>query len=172
MWSFRHSFLAVLLLCVASVPLWAADAPKRVAIFDVTFLDTSTEGAYGGVREDELARLAAHNAGLRAAFEERGYELLALDPVQDVIDRTVNPAQCNNCEIRMGKTLEADLVVTSEIQKVSNLILTFNIMVRDVKTGQRVRAGAVDIRGNNESSWKRGLSYLLRNRIFRDGKRP
>jgi len=48
---------------------------------------------------------------------------------------------------------------------VSNLILNINVVARDVTTGRVIGAGSVDIRGNTDESWSRGLSYLLRNRL-------
>jgi hypothetical protein len=51
------------------------------------------------------------------------------------------------------------------VQKVSNLILNITLVVRDVGTGQVINAGSVDLRGNTDESWSRGLSYLLRNRL-------
>jgi hypothetical protein len=34
-----------------------------------------------------------------------------------------------------------------------------------VPGGQVIEAGSVDIRGNTDESWSRGLSYLLRDRL-------
>jgi hypothetical protein len=67
----------------------------------------------------------------------------------------------------MAQRLGADYAVVSEVQKVSNLILTMNVVVRDAETGAQVRARAVDIRGNTDDTWQRGMRYLLRNGIFR-----
>ena len=53
------------------------------------------------------------------------------------------------------------------MQKVSNLILNINLQVRDVGTGRLVAAGSVDIRGNTDESWRRGVAYLLEHRILR-----
>ena len=62
----------------------------------------------------------------------------------------------------------ARYAISGEVQKVSNLILSVNLHVRDAETGATVRAGAVDIRGNTDDSFRRGYSYLLRNLIFRE----
>jgi hypothetical protein len=75
---------------------------------------------------------------------------------------------CNGCEIDIARKADAEFSVIGWVQKVSALILNINLVVRDVGTGQRVAAGSVDIRGDTDESWKRGLSYLLRNRILTD----
>ncbi|MDR3535877.1 MAG: DUF2380 domain-containing protein [Acetobacteraceae bacterium] len=57
------------------------------------------------------------------------------------------------------------IAVTGWVQKVSNLILNMNVVVRDVATGQTIAAGSVDIRGNTDESWSRALAYLVHNRL-------
>ena len=47
--------------------------------------------------------------------------------------------------------------------KVSNLILNMNLVLKDVPTGAVLSGGSVDIRGNVDESWRRGLDRLLRN---------
>lgn len=144
----------------------ADDAKKSIAVFDVNFIDSSTEGDINGVRQDEVERLKKFDVQLREKLEEAGYELVDLAPVGERIERTLNTAQCNGCAVDMGKELNADLVVTSEIQKVSNLILAINIAVYDVETENMIRIGSADIRGNDDRSWLRGQKWLLENRIL------
>ncbi|HQT26410.1 MAG TPA: DUF2380 domain-containing protein, partial [Burkholderiales bacterium] len=55
--------------------------------------------------------------------------------------------------------------VVGWVQKVSNLILNINVAARSVTTGKVIEEGSVDIRGNTDESWSRGLSYLMRNRL-------
>ncbi len=52
------------------------------------------------------------------------------------------------------------------MQKVSNLILNLNLIIEDSKTGKAVHGGSVDIRGNTDVSWDRGLKYLLDEHVF------
>jgi hypothetical protein len=47
------------------------------------------------------------------------------------------------------------------VQKVSNLILNINVAIRDVATGHVIQAQSVDIRGNTDETWSRGLSFLV-----------
>ncbi|MCP4410012.1 MAG: DUF2380 domain-containing protein [Gammaproteobacteria bacterium] len=48
------------------------------------------------------------------------------------------------------------------VQKVSNLILNINVYIADVETNQFIFIKSVDIRGNTDKSWTRGLNWLLR----------
>jgi Protein of unknown function (DUF2380) len=159
--------VAAMLALAASAA--AAEEPwdgRRAAFFGVTFIDTSTEGDLMGVRADETARTAMLTDTIAEALEAEGIELVDLAPVRDVLDRTKNPAKCNGCDIRMARELGADYSIVSEVQKVSNLILSMNIYVRDTGTGGQVAGQAVDIRGNTDESWTRGARYILKNSIF------
>jgi hypothetical protein len=155
---------------------WAAAASaapvdwqgRTAAFFGVTFIDTSHEGELNGPRVDEAARVEQAEAQIAAGLEERGLELVDLGPVAEELARTANPSDCNGCEVRMARRLGADLAVVAEVQKVSNLILSMNVVVRAAATGEPVRALAVDIRGNTDESWRRGIGYILRNGIFID----
>jgi hypothetical protein len=69
----------------------------------------------------------------------------------------------------MARRLGARYSVVAEVQKVSNLILSMNLYIRDAETGARLRGLAVEIRGNTDESWMRGIRYILRNAVFREG---
>jgi hypothetical protein len=72
-----------------------------------------------------------------------------------------NLRDCNGCELDIGRALKADRVLLGWVQKVSNLILNINIRVEDVATGAVVLQKSVDIRGNTDDSWRRGLDALV-----------
>lgn len=139
---------------------------RTAAFFGVIYLDTSIEGAVNGPRADEIARAALVEEELAAALEAHGLVLVDLAPVAEKLARIVNPADCNGCEIRMAAELGATYSVVGEVQKVSNLIQSMNVVVRDASTGQVVRARAVDLRGNTDEAWLRAMRYTLENGIF------
>ena len=56
------------------------------------------------------------------------------------------------------------------VQKVSNLILNINVYTEDAESGKMKFARSVDIRGNTDESWRRGLDYLLRNYLLREDR--
>lgn len=160
---------ALLALLVFAVPALAQDlpAPGRVAFFGVQFVDMSTEGAMNGIRADETARTEMASAYVAKDMTERGFQLVPMDPVAERLKTIANPADCNGCDTALAQELGADYALTGEVRKISNLILSIELNLRDAETGQTLRAGTVDIRGNTDESWQRGFSYLLRNLIFR-----
>ena len=159
--------IPLLLLGFAS----AATAGEKVAFFGLTMLDDSLQGAVAGEDPAQGARLAMLEEIVRDRFAAEGYDLVDITPVQADLDRTVNPAKCYGCDTRMAAKLGADFSLVGEVQKVSNLILAMNLQLRDATTGDLVRGGVVDIRSNTDESWQRGMRYILKNRIFREGEK-
>ena len=56
----------------------------------------------------------------------------------------------------------ANFVLIGWVQKVSNLILNMNVVVRDVKTGRVISVKSVDMRGNTDDTWSRAMDWLIR----------
>lgn len=161
-------FRCVLALLAATV--LAAPGPRaaerKLAVFDFELVDSSLEGDLKGMRADEQARLAGLGARLRQKLRESGgFALVDIAPVSAEAHAS-NLQSCGGCDVRFARRLGAALSVTGVVQKVSNLILNINVYVRDTGSGQLVAAASVDIRGNTDESWTRGLDWLLRNRLL------
>ena len=166
-----RAVLIALGICISMIcaPLAAEIKPgASIAFFGISFIDTSTEGALNGERADEKARIALLNAYIEEQFTKRGFTLLDVSPVDTEFNRVANVADCNFCDVLMARKLEADYSMVGEVQKVSNLILSMNLVLRDSEGGQHARGMSVDIRGNNDKSWLRGMRYILRNNIFKE----
>jgi hypothetical protein len=80
--------------------------------------------------------------------------------------RKANFQACGGCDADFAQKLDAELSITGTVQKVSNLILNINLYVRVVETREPSVAMSVDIRGNTDESWSRGLEYLVRTRFL------
>jgi hypothetical protein len=156
---------AVLLCVYCTATAVAAADPSPTAVFDFAFDDTSLQGQVQGTEPAEQHRLSALDAELRTMLVESG--CCAMVDLRAVADQTRNldMRTCNGCDVDLARKVSAKISVTGWVQKVSNLILNINLVARDAATGQVVAAGSIDIRGNTDESWSRGLSYLLRNRL-------
>jgi hypothetical protein len=139
-----------------------AEAPQRAALFPVEFVDTSPEAP----TQAELARVKALGAQLRDLLEKSGrYTFVDTAPVAaEAGSRDL--WNCNGCETALAKKVGAQVSVVAWVQKVSELILNINAVIRDADTGKRLAAGSVDIRGNTDETWNRGLRYLVQNRLL------
>jgi len=157
------------LVLVALPPLATTAGTERtaIAVFDFELFDTSLEGELQGTSQAELERLDLIARVVRERLEaSERYRVVDLAPAADEIARAGTLRTCNGCELDIGAALGAEAVLVGWVQKVSNLILNINAVVRDVATG-RVRAGgSVDIRGNTEESWTRGIEHLLEHRLL------
>lgn len=158
--------MRLITLAFASMIASAAAAQERVAFFGMTLLDASLQTATEG-HEAEDTRLRMIEAMVRDRFEAEGYILLDLAPVQQDLDRVVNPAKCYGCDTRMASKLGADYALVGEVQKVSNLILTMNLQMRDASTGEMVKGRVIDLRGNTDDTWTRAMRSILNNTFFR-----
>ena len=154
-------FLTLLLLIAAVIPAHA-ETPQRAALFPVEFVDTSPEAP----TQAELARVKALGAQLHDLLEKSGrYSFVDIAPVAaEASSRDL--WNCDGCETTMAKKVGAQVSVIAWVQKVSDLILNINAVIRDTSTGKPVAAGSVDIRGNTDETWSRGLRYLVKNRLL------
>lgn len=157
------SFAIALMLAFAT-PMHANTL--KAAVFDFELFDTSLEGEKNGPRIDEQARLLRAGDQLRRGLADSGKFLIVdIMPLKSEAQGS-NLQACGGCDVKFAQQLGADLAITGVVQKVSNLILSMNVYVRDAHTGNLVTAMSADFRGNTDESWSRAMSYLLRNRLL------
>jgi Protein of unknown function (DUF2380) len=145
--SFAQALLGIFCALMAS-PLSAQARGLRVAIFDFELIDTSLEGATNGPRADETARLVRLGDQLRTLVTSSGkLEVVDIAPVRAEAHKA-NLQACGGCDADFAQKLGA------------------NLYVRVVATRAPLVAMSVDIRGNTDESWSRGLEYLVRTRFL------
>ena len=141
----------------------AADlTPPRLAALPFTLINTSPAAS----TPEELARLHRLDSQLQQELTGR-FSLVDIAPAAGHLARIDSIRGCNGCELDIAQSLGAKQVAYGWVQKVSNLILNLNLVFEDATTGQILRAGSVDIRGNTDESWTRGLRYLIAEQLFR-----
>ena len=127
-------------------------------------------GGYQAAKERQTyvqARIAMLDEAAVTELARRGiYESVGTDPVQAELAKLGSLRDCQGCELDLAKKLGAEYAAFGWVQKVSNLILNINMQIREVASGRLVRAGSVDIRSNTDEAWRRGLVYLIENRIL------
>lgn len=161
------SILGLLLSLAAAFPAKAADNDlKSIAILDFELLDEQRDLAPATV---EYQRLIVARDQLAESFSKEGlYRVVDLEPAAELMKRLKSEQrlhECNGCEIDIAKVVKADRVLVGWVQKVSNLILNLNIQIEDTATGAVVFITSVDMRGNTDESWRRGVSYLVRRMV-------
>jgi len=153
------------LMLLLSPTLCAAQqtAAKTIAVLDFDLIDDQQPWAPASV---EYGRLAAIRLQLEDALAAEGmYRVVDVGPASAMIDNYRSRMQlhaCNGCELDIARTLHADRVLVGWVQKVSNLILNINIRIEDAGSGQVLLVRSVDLRGNTDETWRRGMAYLVR----------
>jgi hypothetical protein len=154
-------------LFAIAVPVAAAEPAKKAAVFDFELIDTSFGGESRGTNPAERKRLRLISDLLRRRLAASGaYVVIDTAPAESAIRAAGYLYGCNGCEAAIARSLGAELAFTGTVHKVSNLILKINLYVRDVASQRRIQAMSVDIRGNTDTSWSRGVSYIVRNRLL------
>jgi hypothetical protein len=142
-----------------------AESP-RLAVFDFEMIDSSLDGEMHGKRADEQERLMRVGDRVRQELGESGkFRIVDIAPVNAAAHQSHLQA-CGGCDVKLARALDADLVITGVVQKVSNLIINITVYVRDAHTGALVATANADMRGNTDESWSRTTRYLIRERLL------
>ncbi len=148
--------------------------PPTLAIVGFELLENEPDPS----REaDQQRRLGMIHAQIQTALAEAGlYRVVALEPARDVLERLRARHEylyrCDPCLTEVGRALDVDLVAAGWVQKVSNLILNINIVIRDAREDRLVLTKSVDIRGNTDETWARGVRFLVRDMGERRARNP
>jgi len=150
-------------LCTVSVTV--AAAPPVIALLDCVVMDDNAAYNDASVTQSQRARAESVSAQLRTLVAQRGlYAVADNRPAAALIDgfkATQDLSACNGCELQIGRHLGVPRVGVCWVQKISNLILNMNLRIEDTASGQIVFQRSVDIRGNNDASWRRGADALV-----------
>jgi hypothetical protein len=138
----------------------AAQAGTKAVIFPFELIDVSLEGQYVGPRPDEEARLALATEELRKRAQEAGYELIDLSSASAELEKSQPLYKCKGCEVDIARRLGADMALAGTVRKLSNLVLVIHLYVSDAKRGNLTRIHRVDLRGNTDETWVRGVRRL------------
>lgn len=161
----RITAAAFVLLLGSAISTRAAQVPK-VAFFGFQLINTSLQPT--SPAEDHRTRM------LDELFKERldnssRFEIVPIPPeLQKKMAAGAEISGCNGCERDYARSIGADWAAWGTVQKVSNLILNINVYMEDAASGKLEFVKSVDIRGNNDESWRHGLDYMLRHYLFEE----
>ena len=142
-----------------------ADPPKA-AVFDFQLANLGAQGP----TDADIARLGPLSDLLRSQLKDSGrYTIVSTDPIKAEVTKSSELRKCGRCADDFARKLGADVAITGEIQKVSNLILNINVYIKDLKAGTPEHAYSVDIRGDNDASFDHGVKYLVKNNLPQPG---
>ena len=170
----HHVCLAACVLVVAPSSNLFGDDTRTIAIFRCEMFDTSgasnpIQKAQEEKRLDRVTQLITEGYdkdaryttidGAQASTVDSPYARLAKDGIIST---------CNGCEAKLARAINATHSLGCLVHKVSNLIMSITVYMRDANTEQLLEQHSADLRGNSDQSWERTALWLLKNRIFED----
>lgn len=164
----------LLALCLVCAFVSVRAAPATLVVLDFDLLEDHPDPSRAADQQRRLERVRTVFADAVAA---RGlYRVVDPAPAQALLAELRRQQEfmhrCASCQVALGRAAGARLVAAGWVQKVSNLILNINIQIRDVETGRVVLTKSVDIRGNTDRSWERGMSFMVRDIAARREANP
>lgn len=139
---------------------------KTIAVLEFDLIDDQHDLSPATV---EYRRLTAIHDQLQEEIAKNGlYRVIDVRRAAELIKMHQSRSQlreCNGCELDIARSLQADRVLIGWVQKVSNLIVNINIQIEDAATGAVLLNKSVDLRGNTDESWRRGVSYIVKSMI-------
>jgi hypothetical protein len=144
----------------------ADQSPPRVAFFGFQLINTSPQPT----TPEETQRIRMLDDMFQQKLDASGrFKIVSIPSnVRDKIDAAPEISNCNGCERDFAVEAGADWAAWGTVQKVSNLILNINVYMEDARANKMEFVKSVDIRGNTDESWQRGLDYMLRHYLFQE----
>lgn len=156
----------------------AEPAPVAVFAFELAGGGASTDPtgmtAAGAAMIQGNNRLAeADRKKLETVTEELRRQLVAkgdirlvdLGPLAEKIKDAAPLHKCNGCETDLAREAGARLAILGKVQKLTAVLIHIDLTVKDVASDTVVRSTSVDVQGDTEESWTRGVRWLVRNRL-------
>lgn len=170
----RRALLFGAALMLPAAGLRAQAEVPLLAFAGFELIDEQPDPARTALQPPRLARLGEQMA---RGLHDRGlYRVVGSDSVTAAVGTVRGTVdllhRCNGCLGPIAEAAQARLVGVGWVQRVSNLILNLNFAVWDVPDERMALTKSVDIRGDNDESWRRGVDYMLRDMVERRARQP
>ena len=159
---------SIVFLMLTSVAIGGTltDPIKTVALLNAQFLNDHKDLEPTTVAERN--RLAMIEERFKSELEASGRYRFVPIPAEAAAKMAAGAeiGNCGGCEFDYGRQLGGDFAAWIVVQKVSDLILNINVYMADVPARKLKFVHSVDIRGNSDESWVRGIDYLVKNYLL------
>jgi hypothetical protein len=154
------SFICALLFLIE--PAVAAAPLQRLLVLDFEIVDASNEPT--DHRAEHARRLTLIRDAISAALAARNaYVIVDHDAIRGEINAILEHQYlraCNGCELPLARRVGADLVMIGKFNKISTLIGSMNILIKDANTGEVVYARTFGFRGDTDQAWLRAAKFF------------
>jgi hypothetical protein len=153
-----------------------AASPPTLVVLPPDFLDDHANPDPEVVAAQQR-RLAHLHVQLQSELQSAGlYRVMDLAPAAALVAaaRETHEAvyRCEECVIRIGRAVGASYAMATWVQKVSELILNVNVELWRLSDERSLFARSVDLRGNQDASWERAVTFLVRRLAERRAEDP
>jgi hypothetical protein len=181
---FLTLLLAVFSLAGAPAPGHAAEpaqAPQpaketgaqTLAVFPFSYREAVPRPA-AALDEAHRKRLAAMTEQLRKALAKSDrYSLVSVSETPKTEEPAsprlvgVPAAECVSCALDSAKAAGAELAMIAEVEKVTAIVFAVTVSTYDVASGNEIAEHRVDVRGDDDATWRKGVEWLIRNRLLK-----
>ena len=140
----------------------AAAPPKSIAVLPFEIEDNSGEV---GPADRHTVMLEKLTEGVESELSAaKLYAVVPGDAVSQAVAAQNSGTflrNCNGCELDIAKRAGADRVLIGWVFKMSTLIGTLHIEIKDVATGNSLYTRAFDFRGDNQRAWDRASKFFV-----------
>lgn len=150
-------------ICAMMFSCVAFAEPAPLLILEFEFIDELKDPRTADADRARIARSAPLLREALAACPR--YRLIDIAPAQHAIEQASAQNaflyRCNGCTQDIASAAGAQLVAFPWVQKVSNLIVNLNVEIRNADD-EAVTVRSIDLRGNTDRSWERGIKALAK----------
>lgn len=111
-------------------------------------------------------RIKAASTLLRKLLTDRGLAIVDTVPQAKKIKDNLPLSQCNGCDQDIAKALGADVEIATAVQPLTSSLFSLSGSVKDVKTNRVLRAGVVNVSGEQADEWAHSVKFLVKERLF------
>lgn len=161
--TFNNTLMA-LIFAFSSASAFAVDKHNMQTI--VMDIEITGDSSVTGDKKDNTEKIKKFSEHLRQELHDKAaFDVVntteALQAVSQLHteDKVVN---CNGCAVSLAEEHGAGLVMVPYVFRMSHLISTLHIEVKDVETGILIKKKAFDFRGNTDQAWQRAIKYAVR----------
>ncbi|MCM8854819.1 MAG: DUF3280 domain-containing protein [Candidatus Thiodiazotropha sp.] len=140
-----------------------ASEKERLVILPFEIID-NIPGPGSKERNEQMLKNLTTFIGKKIKEHEL-FEVVTQNRVNDLVSAAqlgTEVHNCNLCEFDLARQAGGDKVMIGWIYKMSLLILTLHIEIKDVSGEQTIIRKAYDFRGDNEYAWSRAAKYMVR----------
>lgn len=159
-------FSACTALIFAIGSLTAVAADKHAMQTLVLDIEITGDSSVKGDQEDNIHKIKKFSEHLRTELDDKTTFSVVTD--ETAVEATtafqdeLNVLSCNGCEMAMAEKYDAGLVMVPYVFRMSHLISTLHVEVKDVASGNVIKKKAFDFRGNTDQAWERAIRYAVR----------